>query len=279
MAVVEGCRRRITGNLGGSLVTSPSIRGGAKEIDMARESMLAQTLVELADSLVDDFDVVELLTLLTDRCVEVIGASAAGIMLVSTDGELGVMASSNEATRILELFELQCQEGPCLDCYRSGALVVAPDLTEADGRWPHFAVESLAAGFRSVHALPMRLRGQTIGALNLFRTQAGSLDELDARAAQALADVATIAILQNRALRAAQVVNEELQSALYSRIVIEQAKGVVAEQANIDVEKAFTLLRRYARNHGRRLVDVAHDVIDRKFGVADLMSSEGELGS
>ncbi len=241
---------------------------------MPRVSLLAQTLVELADSLVDDFDVVELLTLLTDRCVEVVGASAAGILLMSADGELGVMASSNEATRILELFELQCQEGPCYDCYRTGALIVASDLTGADGRWPHFAAESLAAGFRSVHAVPMRLRGTTIGALNVFRQETGALDEADAQAAQALADVATIAILQNRALLAAQVVNEELQNALHSRIVIEQAKGVVAERAGIDVEKAFTLLRAYARNHGRRLADVAHDVIDRKFGAADLLGPE-----
>jgi GAF domain-containing protein len=241
---------------------------------MPRESLLAQTLVELADSLVDDFDVVELLTLLTDRCVEVVGASAAGILLMSADGELGVMASSNEATRILELFELQCQEGPCYDCYQTGALIVAPDLTAADGRWPHFAAESLAAGFRSVHAVPMRLRGTTIGALNLFRQETGALDEADAQAAQALADVATIAILQNRALLAAQVVNEQLQNALHSRIVIEQAKGVVAERSGIDVEKAFTLLRAYARNHGRRLADVAHDVIDRKFGATDLLGPE-----
>ncbi len=243
---------------------------------MPKESLLAETLVELADSLVDDFDVVELLTMLTDRCVEVLDASAAGIMLVSAEGELGVMATSNEATRVLELFELQCQEGPCLDCYRSGTLIVAPDLRVADGRWPRFAVESLAAGFRSVHALPMRLRGTTIGALNLFRAEAGTLDEPDARAAQALADVATIAILQNRALQAAQVVNEELQSALHSRIVIEQAKGVLAERAGIRVEKAFQLLRSYARNHGRRLVDVAHDVIGRTFDVADFLGPEGE---
>ena len=158
----------------------PVGHAATKEIGMPRESLLAQTLVDLADSLVDDFDVVELLTLLTDRCVEVLSVAAAGIMLVSAEGELGVMASSNEATRVLELFELQCQEGPCLDCYRSGAPIIAADLTSADGRWPHFAVESLSAGFRSVHALPMRLRGTTIGALNLFRQETGTLDELRA---------------------------------------------------------------------------------------------------
>jgi GAF domain-containing protein len=240
---------------------------------MPRESLLAQTLVELADSLVDDFDVVELLTLLTDRCVEVLGVAAAGIMLVSTEGELGVMASSNEATRVLELFELQCQEGPCLDCYRSGTPIVAADLTTDNGRWPHFAVESLSTGFRSVHAVPMRLRGTTIGALNLFGKGAGTLDESDGRAAQAFADVATIAILQNRALLAAQVVNNELRHALQSRVVIEQAKGVLAERAAIDVDEAFTYLRAFARNHSRRLVDVAHEVIDGKLATMDVVGS------
>jgi GAF domain-containing protein len=239
---------------------------------MPTESLLAQTMVELADSLVDDFDVLELLTLLTDRSVEVLGVAAAGIMLVSPEGELGVMASSNEATRVLELFELQCQEGPCLDCYRTGAPIIAADLTTADGRWPHFSVESLRAGFRSVHALPMRLRGTTIGALNLFRHGAGILDESDGRAAQALADVATIAILQNRALLVAQVVNDELQNALQSRIVIEQAKGVLAERAAIDVEQAFTMIRSFARNHNRRLLDVAHDVIDGNLATADVLA-------
>jgi GAF domain-containing protein len=243
-----------------------------KEVGMPRESLLAQTLVELADSLVDDFDVVELLTLLTDRCVEVLSVAAAGIMLVSAAGELGVMASSNEATRVLELFELQCEEGPCLDCYRTGAPIIAADLTRADGRWPHFSVESLRAGFRSVHALPMRLRGTTIGALNLFGQAAGTFDEADSRAAQAFADVATIAILQNRALLAAQVVNDELQHALQSRVVIEQAKGVLAERASIDVEKAFTYLRSYARNHNRRLVDVALEVIDGRLQTPDVVS-------
>lgn len=230
---------------------------------MPRESLLAQTLVELADSLVDDFDVVELLTLLTDRSVEVLDVAAAGILLVSTEGELGVMASSNEATRVLELFELQCEEGPCLDCYRTGSPIVAADLTTAHSRWPRFAVESLRAGFRSVTAFPMRLRGTTIGALNLFGHEAGSLDETDGRAAQAFADVATIAILQNRALMAAQVVNNELQHALQSRVVIEQAKGVLAATTGASVADGFELLRRYARRHNARLADVAADVVSR----------------
>src|SRR6266446_3959547 len=138
---------------------------------MAREEMLARTLVELADTLVAEFDVVELLTLLTDRCVDVLDVAAAGLMLASPPGDLRVLASSSEAMRVLELFELQSQEGPCLDCYRTGEPVVNQDLAMVDGRWPRFGPEALAAGFHAVHALPMRLRGSVIGALNLFHAE------------------------------------------------------------------------------------------------------------
>jgi len=229
---------------------------------MPREALLAQTLVELADTLVDDFDVVELLTLLADRCVEVLDVSAAGLMLVSPGGDLRVMASSSDAMRVLELFEQQSEEGPCPDCYRSGKPIVNQNLAVVNGRWPRFAPRALEAGFRSVHALPMRLRGLTIGALNLFRADEGQLEEADVLAAQAFADVATIAILQHRAAAEAQVVNEQLQHALNTRIVIEQAKGVVAERAGLDMEQSFALLRNHARSHNLRLVDVAQAVID-----------------
>jgi len=229
---------------------------------MPREALLARTMVELADTLVDDFDVVELLTLLADRCVEVLDVSAAGLMLAAPEGDLRVMASSSEAMRVLELFELQAQEGPCLDCFRGGEPVVNQDLATVDGRWPRFAPVALESGFRSVHALPMRLRGAVIGALNLFRSDAGELSEDDVAVAQALADVATIAILQHRAVLEAQVVNEQLNHALNSRIVIEQAKGVLAEQAGLDMEQAFSTLRNHARSHNLRLVDVAQDLID-----------------
>jgi GAF domain-containing protein len=193
--------------------------------------------------------------------VEVLDVGAAGLMLVAPDGDLRVMASSSEAMKVLELFELQAQEGPCLDCYRSGRPVVNQDLANVNGRWPRFAPEALAAGFRSVHALPMRLRGSVIGALNLFHAEAGEMASADVDAAQALADVATIAILQHRATLEAQIVNQQLQHALNSRVVIEQAKGMVAERAGLDMEQSFTALRQYARNHNLRLVDVAESVI------------------
>jgi GAF domain-containing protein len=232
--------------------------------------MLARTLVELADTLVADFDVVDLLTLLTDRCVDVLDVDAAGLMLAAPEGDLRVMASSSEAMRVLELIELQSQEGPCLDCYRTGQPVVNQDLATVNGRWPRFAPEALAAGFQSVHALPMRLRGAVIGALNLFHSEAGAMRPADIDAAQALADVATIAILQHRAALEAQVLNEQLNNALNSRIVIEQAKGMVAERAGLNMEQAFATLRNHARNHNLRLVDVAHDIIDSTLAASAL---------
>jgi GAF domain-containing protein len=165
---------------------------------MPKEALLVHTLVELADSLVDDFDVVELLSLLADRCVEVLGVSAAGVMLVAPEGNLRVVASSSEAMRVVELFELQSDEGPCLDCYRSGEAVLDEGLAAHGGRWPRFAPVAVDACFSSAHALPMRLRGSIIGALNLFGSDEGPLVPADIVAGQALADVATIAIVQQR---------------------------------------------------------------------------------
>jgi GAF domain-containing protein len=237
---------------------------------MPREVLLARTFVELADTLVDDFDVVELLTLLADRCVEVLDVDTAGLMLAGPDGQLRVMASSSEAMRVLELFELQSEQGPCLDCYRSGRSVENPDLSAVEGRWPSFAVVALDAGFHSVYALPMRLRGSVIGALNLFRVEAGTMDDGDIQIGQAFADVATIAILQHRAAAEAQAINEQLNSALTSRVVIEQAKGVVGERLRIDMEAAFARLRGHARSHNLRLADLAEDVIAGRFPPSDL---------
>lgn len=244
------------------------------EEPMAREAVLARTMVELADTLVDEFDVVELLTLLTDRCVDVLDVAAAGIMLASPTGELRVMASSSEAARVLELFEIQAQEGPCLDCFRTGEAVMDEDLRVANARWPRFREEALAAGFKSVRALPMRLRGSVIGALNLFHVDVGDMREVDVLSAQAFADIATIAILQHRAVLEAQVLNVQLNVALNSRITIEQAKGVLAERAGVNMEESFDRLRRYARNNNLRLVDVALSVIAGEISVSDLGISE-----
>jgi GAF domain-containing protein len=228
---------------------------------MNRETKLARTFVELADTLVADFDVVELLTLLTDRCVDILGVDAAGLMLQGADGDLKVLASSSDAMRMLELFELQAKEGPCLDAFLTGEAVSGADLSLMAGRWPAFAPRALTAGFHSVQALPMRLRGSVIGALNLFHTLPGDMPERDVEVAQAFADVATIAILQQRAAMEAMVVNDQLNIALNSRIMIEQAKGMVAERLGTDMPTSFATMRTYARQKNRRLVDVAEDII------------------
>jgi GAF domain-containing protein len=248
-------------------------------MSVTKEAKFARTLVQLADTLVTGFDVVELLTMLVDRCVDVLDVGAAGIMLVAPDGELRVMASSSEAMRLLELFELQAQEGPCFDCFRTGKPVVNQDLATINGRWPRFATEALAAGFHSAHALPMRLRGTVIGALNLFHIESGEMRQGDIDCAQALADVATIAILQHRATTEAQVLNEQLHHALNSRVIIEQAKGIIAEREACSMELAFMTLRNHARNHNRPLVAVAEAVIDGSLAapVLDRLPQKGRV--
>ncbi len=227
---------------------------------MQRE-LLSDTFVVLADTLVDDFDVVEFLLVLSERCVALFEAEAAGVMLAAPGGTLALVASSSERMRLIELFELQGDEGPCPDSYRTGAAVVEPDL-QTTSRWPAFTAEALKAGFLAVNALPMRLRGQVIGALNLFRNGVGPIPPSDLRAAQALADVATLSILQHRLQNDSQVLNDQLQHALNSRIVLEQAKGILAEHCSVDVDEAFILLRGYARRHNRHLSQVARDIID-----------------
>ncbi len=245
---------------------------------MLRETLLVRTLVELADSLVDDFDVVELLSRLTERCVEVLAVSAAGVLLLAPNGEMRVVASSSEAMRVVELFELQSDEGPCLDCFRTGEPVINLDLATANGRWPRLAPIAIDAGFRSVHAIPMRLRQSTIGALNLFGHEVGAMADEGVVAAQALADVATITILQQRAFAESRILNDQLNHALNSRVVIEQAKGVLAERAGLSMEAAFEALRRYARTNNLRLVDLARGVIDKSFA-HDALNGLDALGA
>jgi transcriptional regulator with GAF, ATPase, and Fis domain len=237
---------------------------------MPRETVLARTFVELADNLVDDFDVVDLLTRLADCCVNVLDVAAAGLMLAAPGGPLRVIASSSDAMRVLELLEVQVEEGPCPDCFRSGRPVAHQILEASTARWPRFAPTAIEAGFRSVSALPMRLRGTTIGALNLFRLEDTEMRAADVSAAQALADVATIAILQHRAAQEAELLNQQLAEALNTRVVIEQAKGVVAERGGVDVAEAFTMLRAYARNHNRRLAEVAADVVEGRLAADQL---------
>jgi hypothetical protein len=238
------------------------------------EARLAATFVELADTLTDDFDVIEFLHVLTTRCVELLEASAAGLMLADEVGELHVMASSTERTRLLELFELQNADGPCLECFTTGVPVASPDLEREGHRWPRFSVEARAAGFRAVQALPMRLRRTTIGALNLFGAEVGAPSQSDSAVAQAFADVATIGILQERLVHEAQTTTAQLQTALNSRIAIEQAKGVLAERARIDMDEAFRALRAYTRNGHHRLSDVARGVVDGTIDVYAIVRTD-----
>jgi GAF domain-containing protein len=229
---------------------------------MARESLLTRTLVQLADILLDDFDIAELLTMLAERCVEILDVSAAGVMLATAEGALRVVASSSEAMRLLEVFELQASEGPCVDCFRTRQSVLNQHLGNSDDHWPRFGPVALDAGFHSVHALPMRLRGNAVGALNLFRCDRGDLDDADIVAGQALADAATITILQHRAVLERQLLNSQLSHALESRVVIEQAKGVLCERAGLTMEEAFTRMRQHARSHNLTLASVAAGVVD-----------------
>lgn len=229
---------------------------------MDREGQLVAAFVEVADSLVDDFDVVDLLQGLVDHSVGLLRADAAGLMLADQRGGLQVAASSTEQTRLLELFQLQNDEGPCLDCFRTGRQVLVADLASEGNRWPQFVPEAVHRGFRSVHALPLRLRGETIGAMNLFHTRLGAMSNDDLRLGQALGDVATISILQQRALDRSETLSEQLQTALNSRVIIEQAKGVLAERGVIDMDGAFACLRGYARGHNRLLSAVAKGVVD-----------------
>lgn len=237
---------------------------------MPRAAQVTRTLAQLADTLVDDFDLVDLLTMVTDRCVDVLGVSAAGLMLTEPEGDLQVVASSSEAMRLVELFEVQSREGPCLDCFRTGAPVLDHDLGGAQARWPRFVPVALGAGFRTVHAFPLRLRGEVIGALNLFDAAAAPMHRADARAAQALADLATVAVVQNHAVRRALVVNDQLAHALESRVVIEQAKGVLAERLGVDMAHAFAVLRNHARNHNLQLAEVARAVVGGRLATDSL---------
>ena len=226
----------------------------------------ATAFVELADALVGDFDVIDMLTGLTARCVELLGASAAGILLADSNGKLRVVGASNDKANLLELFQIQNEQGPCLDCYATGTVVSHPDLT-ASSPWPEFAAVSVAAGLPSVCAVPLRLRSLVLGCLNLFTAEPVELSDADVALAQALADVSSIAIVQDQAAREAAVREGNLQHALNSRIVIEQAKGMIAEGGRLGMDESFSALRAYARSNNLRLTEVAEALVSGAFAV------------
>jgi transcriptional regulator with GAF, ATPase, and Fis domain len=239
-----------------------------------RESRLIAAFVEMADTLVDDYDVADVLHRLTEHCVRLLGAAAAGLLLADQRGSLQVLASSTERTRLLELFQLQTDEGPCLDCVRTGQPVLVSDLDAERGRWPAFAPEAISEGFRSVHAVPLRLRREVIGALNLFGTRPGAMGEQDLAVARALADTATIGILQERAIRRGEVLTEQLQTALNSRITIEQAKGVLAHAGNVEMDQAFQALHSYGRARSTRLSEIAALLVTGRLEPSEVLAGQ-----
>lgn len=237
---------------------------------VTRESKLSNAFVKLADTLVADFDVLELLHWLVEECTEILDTQAGGLLLMDPVGQLQLVASTSEDATLVEVLQLAAGRGPCLQCFTSGTPVTIGDIAAEGTQWPEFSAEALKQGFKSVHATPLRLRGQTIGTMNLFSYNKGALVPEDIAVAQALADVATIGIIQERNIRSAQLLSEQLQHALDSRILIEQAKGVVATTMGITVDAAFAHIRTYARDKNLPLRQVADDLIARRLEFGEI---------
>jgi GAF domain-containing protein len=230
-------------------------------MDVSREQRVLEAAVVLADTVSGEFDLSEVLYGLTASCVELLEVDTAGLLLADEDGHLHTVASSHEGTRLLEVFQLQTDEGPCVECYRDSAPVSCDDLADAGDRWPTFTPKARAEGVHSVHALPMRVRDQVIGGLNLFRCRPLPVPASDVVVAASFATAATIGILQSRAKRSSDLLNEQLQHALDSRVIIEQAKGFLAERHQESLTAAFARIRNHARSHGERLTTVAREVV------------------
>jgi len=243
--------------------------------DMARDTVLARAFVRLADTLASDFDVVDFLQSLSTDSVEILGAEAAGVMLADARGGLRLIASSDERMRLVELFELQGAQGPCLDAFSSGRAVQA-SAADSRSRWPIFAPHASEAGFQMMCAVPLRIRTDVIGALNLFRGTNEPFSGAEIDLAQAMAEAAAIGLLQERALRERSLLAEQLQAALNSRVIIEQAKGMLAEYLTMPMDDAFTLLRTYARDNNRKLSELARDIADRTIPSAALPRRPGQ---
>jgi len=237
---------------------------------------LAKVFVEVADTLIDEFDLLDFLHMLTDRTATLVGASTVGLLLADQQGRLQFMAASDESAKLLELFQLQNEEGPCLDAFTSAAPVINADLRGAGDRWPRFAPRATQAGFLTVHAFPLRLRREVIGAMNVFGTATGAaLDDGDVEIVQSLADVAAIGLLQERAISRGEILSEQLQGALNSRIIIEQAKGAIAQAHGVTVDVAFALIRAYARRTNRRLGEIATTIVTDLASLSEFRPAAG----
>jgi hypothetical protein len=243
-----------------------------------REARVLEAVVSLVDSLLDDFDVVDLLTELTERCAQLLDVASAGLLLADPLEQLRVLAATSEETRNLELFQLQADEGPCVDCYFTGEPVSAADIKSEADRWPRFVPAALDAGFASVHAVPMRAAGIVVGALGLFGHRPGALNEADRLVGQTLAHIASVAILQEHP-PTPSTVRQQLRNALTSRVHVEQAKGFLRESLDISVEQAFVLLRDYARTHDDHLTDVARKLMTDRQSRQELLAAIAEFAS
>ncbi|HSP39693.1 MAG TPA: GAF and ANTAR domain-containing protein [Frankiaceae bacterium] len=244
-----------------------------------REREVSQAFVTLASHLALGYDVVDLLTTLTTNCARLLDVDSAGLLLANNRGVLHVLAASSDASHDLELLQLQSEEGPCLDCYHGGVPVSIADLTKETERWPRFAPAAVEAGFRSVHAVPLRLRDQFLGAVNLFGTHAGALNEDDLNLGQALADVASVSLVQDKLATDSRVLAAQLQNALNSRVLIEQAKGILAQFGNLEMGPAFNVLQRYARDHNERLTDVAFALVSRELPAEQVLAHAVRKGA
>lgn len=247
-----------------------------------REAQVVETFLAMTDTLVHDFDAADMLTMLAERCTQLLDVSAAGIILADGQGQLSVAAASSKRSQLLEVFAVAIDGGPCVDCVRTGALVLCDDLTTPDAqrRWARYSAGAAEAGFRATHALPMRLRDEVVGVLTLLHTGPHTLSDEDARLGQALADAATIGLVHERAVRRAETVQEQLQGALNSRILVEQAKGVLATyshvgpHATIGPDEAFVLLRSHARSHGQRITDLARGLVDHSVDPTTILGTK-----
>lgn len=237
----------------------------------SRERHVIRAFVELSNELVDGYDIIELLTSLTTSCAQLLDVASAGLLLSDNKGTLHLIAASSERTHHLEAFQLQRNEGPCLDCFHDGKAVLVPDLAEEQQRWPHFYQGASRAGFVSVHALPMRLRGTVLGTLGLFGENVGRLNDDDLALAQSLVHVASVAIVNEKSAADRTTVNNQLQHALTGRVALEQAKGIIAHVGGLEMDEAFNALRRYARDHRRKLSDVVNQVVNRELRGEDIL--------
>lgn len=231
--------------------------------ELTREEQLVDVFATLADTLVDHYDVVDLMQTLVDTCVSTFEVAAAGLLLADEHGDLEVLVSTSEESWLVEVMQLSAEAGPCIESFRTAAVVSVTDLDQGPPEWEPFRGAARAQGFTAVHAIPLRLRETTIGALNLFLGASSGLSDRDVRAARALADVATIGILHERTLRASDAAREQLQHALNSRVTIEQAKGILAFTHNVSMDEAFRLLRAHARSNQLPLALVARQLVDR----------------